>query len=104
MIGGHAQVRDAADEHPEDRSDDAAHRSQLLRSGPVEGRCRGEEVAEQLERPVDELNDHDRNIPRGGRRRKLAYRSRLRTRPTIGRALLAAIFLGHGLDSQEPCM
>ena len=65
MIGGHAQVRDAAFEHPENRRGDAAHRSQLLRSAPVKGRGRREEVAEQLERPVDEMDDHDRNDTAG---------------------------------------
>src|SRR2546428_8124355 len=65
-------MRGAAFEHPQNRPDDAAHRPQLLGSAPVEGRRRREEVAEQLERPVDQMDDHDSNDTAGGPRRKPA--------------------------------
>ena len=55
------EMRGAALEHAENGSDDAAHRPQLLGGAPVEGRRRREEVAEQLVRPVDQVDDHDQH-------------------------------------------
>jgi hypothetical protein len=62
VIGGHAHMRGPALEHAKDRSDDPAHRSQLRRRAPVEGRRRREEIAEQLVGPVDQMDDHEWTI------------------------------------------
>ena len=61
VIGGHSHVRGAAFEHAENGSDDTTDRPELRRRAPVERRRGREEVAEQLVRPVDEMNDHDQN-------------------------------------------
>jgi len=50
-------MRGAAFEHSQNRSDDAAHRPQLLRRAPIEGRRRRQEVAEQLVGAVDQMDD-----------------------------------------------
>jgi hypothetical protein len=61
MIGRHPDVRGAALQHPDDRRHDPAHRPQLRGRGPIERGRRREKVAEQLERPVDEVHDHERH-------------------------------------------
>src|SRR5207245_4030115 len=61
VIGRHAQMRHATLEHAEHRRDDTPYRPERLGSAPVEGRRRREEVAEEPERPVDQMNDHGRN-------------------------------------------
>jgi len=77
VIGGHAQMRGAAFEHAQDRPHDAAHRPQLLGSAPVEGGRRREEVAEQLERPVDQMDDHDSNDTAGRPSKETGVRGRI---------------------------
>src|SRR5262249_35509428 len=62
VIGGDAHVRGAALEHAEDRPDDPAHRSELRWRAPVEGRRGREEVAEQLVRAVEQVDDHEGEI------------------------------------------
>jgi hypothetical protein len=57
VIGRHAQVRRARLEHRDDGRDHAVDRPQLGTDVPAEGR-RGEEIAKQLERPVDQVDDH----------------------------------------------
>jgi hypothetical protein len=58
VVRGDPQMRRAALQHFENRGDDAAHSSQLGRRATVEGRCRREEVAEELVRAVDQMDDH----------------------------------------------
>ena len=42
----------------DDHRDDASHRPELLGRAPVEGRPWGEEIAEQLARAVEEMDEH----------------------------------------------
>ena len=69
VVGGHAHVRRPLLEHPQDGRDHAAHPSQLLGGAPAERGRRREEVAEQLEGPVDEMDDHAWNHIAGERGR-----------------------------------
>src|SRR5262249_60794386 len=58
VIRGDAHGRGAGLEHAEDRPADPAHRSQLGRRTPVEGRRGRQEVAEQLVGAVEQMDDH----------------------------------------------
>ena len=46
-------------QHSQEGADDAADGPQLFGSAPVEGRGRRQEIAEQLERPVDQMHEHE---------------------------------------------
>ena len=65
VVSRHAKMRGAVFEHSEHRPDDPADRPQLLGRVPLEGRRGREEVAEELVRSVDQVNDHEGNHTAG---------------------------------------
>src|SRR5262245_10649371 len=95
-------MRGAALEHPEDRADDPPHRAKLGRRTPVEGRRRREEVAEQLVRAVDQMDDHEGDDTVESRFMKFGLRYANLGRYANGPAAIEDVVVPDGYQSRYP--